>query len=49
MNQGTSRNWALQEYGLSKAELRRAIRKINRKAKSEITKKWDGTAKSLAG
>ena len=42
-----SEDYVLREYGLTHEELKRAIRKINKKARHEKTKRWDGTAKSL--
>jgi hypothetical protein len=44
-----SEDYALLEYGLSEEELDRAVENINKKAKREKTRKWDGTAESLAG
>jgi antitoxin (DNA-binding transcriptional repressor) of toxin-antitoxin stability system len=42
-----SEDYALIEFGLAEKELKRAVRKIRDKAKSEKTKVWDGTAESL--
>ena len=42
-----SEDYALVEYGLTKKELDRAVRNINKQARNEKTKRWDGTAKGL--
>jgi antitoxin (DNA-binding transcriptional repressor) of toxin-antitoxin stability system len=44
-----SEDYAEVEYGLTKAELKRAEKNILKKLKSEKTKRWDGTAQSLRG
>jgi len=44
-----SEDYAMSEYGLSEKELKRAVDRINREAKREKTKQWDGTAKGLRG
>jgi len=44
-----SEDYAQIEYGLSEADLKRAVRKINKQAKREKTTGWDGTARSLRG
>ena len=44
-----SEDYALMEYGLSEKELKRAVRNINKQARHEKTRHWDGTAKSLRG
>jgi antitoxin (DNA-binding transcriptional repressor) of toxin-antitoxin stability system len=44
-----SEDYALVEYGLRESELKRAVRNINKKARHEKAKSWNGTAKSLRG
>jgi len=44
-----SEDYALMEYGLSGKELKRAAANINKQARHEKTRTWDGTAKSLRG
>ena len=44
-----SEDYALMEYGLGEKELKRAVARINKRAKHEKTRRWDGTAKSLRG
>jgi antitoxin (DNA-binding transcriptional repressor) of toxin-antitoxin stability system len=44
-----SEDYALVEYGLSENELKDAVRNINKQAKREKTRAWNGTAKSLRG
>jgi len=44
-----SEDYALVEYGLTKKELKRAVRNINKQARHEKTARWDGTVKSLRG
>ena len=44
-----SEDYALAEYGLSEKELKRAVRNVNKQARHEKTRRWDGTAKSLRG
>ena len=44
-----SEDYALVEYGLSEKELKRAVRSVNKQARHEKTRRWDGTAKSLRG
>ncbi len=44
-----SEDYALVEYGLSRKDLKRAVRNINRQAKHEKVTTWDGTAKGLRG
>ncbi len=42
-----SEDYALIEYGITKKELKGAVRNINRAARHENTTRWDGTANSL--
>jgi len=42
-----SEDYAMMEYGLTRRELKRAVRNINRNARREKTSAWDGTAKTL--
>jgi antitoxin (DNA-binding transcriptional repressor) of toxin-antitoxin stability system len=44
-----SEDYALVEYGLTKAELKRAVKNIKRLSKNEKSQRWDGTAKGLLG
>ena len=44
-----SEDYALIEYGLTNKELKRAVRNINKKARHEKARRWDGTARSLGG
>ncbi len=44
-----SEDYAQLDYGLSSKELKRAVRNINKIAKHEKTRGWDGTAESLGG
>ena len=44
-----SDDYALMEYGVSDQEMKRAVRNITRKAKSERTRRWDGRVESLRG
>jgi len=44
-----SEDYAVIEYGLTRRELKRAVRNVNIKAGHEKTSRWDGTAKSLRG
>ena len=42
-------DYAIKEYGVTKEELKRFARNINKIAKNEKCTKWDGTAKGLRG
>ena len=42
-----SEDYGWLEYGLAKKELKRAVHKINKQARDEKTKRWDGTPESL--
>ena len=44
-----SEDYALVEYGLTQAELKRAVKNIKRLSKNEKSQPWDGTAKGLLG
>ena len=44
-----SEDYALVEYGLTKKELDRVVRNINKQARNEKTKRWDETTKGLRG
>jgi hypothetical protein len=44
-----SEDYALLEYGLTRAELKRAVKNIKRQSKNEKSQVWDGTAKGLLG
>jgi len=44
-----SEDYALVEYGLTQKQLKRSVRNINKKARHEKTRRWDGTAESLRG
>ena len=42
-------DYALMEYGLTAAEMKRAEKSILKKLKREKAKRWDGTPQSLRG
>ena len=42
-------DYALVEYGLTDAELDRAVEKLNRQVRKGKAKVWNGTAKGLRG
>lgn len=44
-----SKDYAWPEYGMTRAQIKRAERNILRKLKHEKARRWDGTVKGLRG